>query len=230
MEWTEAPGVLNHAEEAYLRIRELLLSGDHPPGTQMSERQLSDELNMSRTPVREALKRLQRDGLVTAGGRGSGVVVCGLSVAEVRHAYEYRAALESLTAELAAVRSRDGELSRAQLAELDARAKKVEEHSRQGDQRRATVANLRFHQWICTLAANPFATEALTRLWDRIAISSLSNLTADAEWSHEVHRHHRDIVAAVTDGDPALAAEVARHHIRRAAVVYSGSQTREEEF
>ncbi|MFD0888421.1 GntR family transcriptional regulator, partial [Streptosporangium algeriense] len=68
----------NHAEEAYTRIRELLLSGTHPPGTRLSERQLGDELNMSRTPVREALKRLQRDGLVTAGGKGSGVVVCGL--------------------------------------------------------------------------------------------------------------------------------------------------------
>ncbi|WP_433241083.1 GntR family transcriptional regulator [Streptosporangium sp. CA-135522] len=229
MNWTDTPGVLNHAEEAYLHIRELLLSGDHPPGTQMSERQLSEELNMSRTPVREALKRLQRDGLVTAGGKGMGVVVCGLSVADVTHAYAYRAALEALTAELAAVRSRDGELSRAQLAELSARAERVQTHSQEGDQRRATVANLRFHQWICTLAANPFATEALTKLWDRIAVSSLSNLTVDSQWGHEVHGHHRDLVTAITEGDPERAAAVARHHIRRAAVVYSGSHPRREE-
>ncbi|MFD0887041.1 FCD domain-containing protein [Streptosporangium algeriense] len=70
------------------------------------------------------------------------------------------------------------------------------------------------------LAANPFATEALTRLWDRIAISSLSNLTSDADWSGEVHRHHRDIVAAITEGAPEQAARAARDHIARAAEVY----------
>ncbi len=220
---------LSSAEEAYLRIRSLLLSGDAPPGTPLSERQLSERLGMSRTPIREALKHLQRDGLVTVGGRGLGVIVAGLSAAEVTDAYRYRAALEALTAELAAERSRDGELSRAQLAELESRAEAVEVASGRDDARRASVANLRFHQWICTLAANTFATESLTRLWDRIEVSSLSNLTVDASWRQEVHRDHRELLEGIAGGDPVRAAEAARRHIHRAAEVYSGTHAHHEE-
>jgi DNA-binding GntR family transcriptional regulator len=219
----DVAAVLSSAEEAYLRIREMLLSGDYPPGTPMSERQLSDELAMSRTPVREALKRLQRDGLVAAGGRGVGVVVSGLSPTQVASAYQYRAALEALVSELAAVRCGAGELSAAQMRELRNRAQAVEQHAKQGDARRASVANLRFHQWICALAANPFATDALTRLWDRIAVSSLSNLTDDPAWCDEVCAHHQELVDAIGLGDPDRAASVARLHIHRAAEVYSAT-------
>lgn len=222
----EPPAVRNNAEEAYLRTRELLLSGSCPPGTQLSERHLSEELRMSRTPVREALKRLQREGLVTPGGPGAGVVVSGLAPAEVGHAYRYRAALEALAAELAASRSSDGELSPAQLAELEARAAAVEEYSGKGNERGASAANLHFHQWICVLAANPFLTEALNPLWDRIAVSSLSNLTSDPTWSHEVHQHHRQLVDAISGGDWQRAASVARRHIHRAAEIYRGTHAK----
>ncbi|MFI0821752.1 GntR family transcriptional regulator [Streptomyces sp. NPDC021098] len=213
-------------DEAYLRIRERLLSGVLPPGTQLSERQLAAELSVSRTPVREALTRLERDGLVLRG-RG-GVVVAGLSAAEVRHVYQCREVLEGLAAELAAARSRDGELPRVQLTELTERAQAVQASSAEGDQRGASAANLRFHQWICELAANPYLADALNRLWDRIEVSSLSNLIADPAWSEEVHGHHQELCRAITEGDPEAAAVAARHHIHRAAEVYSGSHPQPE--
>jgi DNA-binding GntR family transcriptional regulator len=210
---------LNSAESAYLHIRSLLVQRAFQPGARLSEPQLSDRLGISRTPVREALRRLQSDGLVTRSSRG-GVVVARLGPAESKHAYQLRGVLEALTAELAAERQQRGELAPSALRELQERARIVEKRAAEGDLPGTTDANLRLHQWIAELGGNPLVVEALGRIWDRMAISSLSNF-AQPGWFAEVTDHHRAIVAAVVAGQPAEAARIAAHHVARAATVYS---------
>jgi DNA-binding GntR family transcriptional regulator len=212
------PELRSHAEAAYQRIRDLLVNGELPSGTALTERQLSADLAMSRTPVREAVRRLQADGLIAALDRG--LVVAALSPSEVIDAYEVRAALEALAAELAAIRSRDGQLAPAQIGTLREHAEAVAAASAGENAAGASQANLRFHRWIAGLAGNAFVEDALRRLWDRIAVSSLSNLT-DRRWSSEVADHHDEIVAAIAGGEPERAASVMRAHIRRAAEVYA---------
>jgi DNA-binding GntR family transcriptional regulator len=214
----DPPQLLNHAEAAYRKIHDLLVTGQLAPGTSLTERQLSSDLGMSRTPVREAVRRLQADGLISAFDRG--LVVAVLSPSEVSGAYEVRAALEALAAQLAAARSRDGHLAPAQIRALAEHADAVASAATQGEARGASQANLRFHRWIAELADNTFVEEALRRLWDRIAVSSLSNLT-DRQWSTEVAGHHEEIVATIAAGEPERAASVMRAHIQRAAEVYA---------
>ncbi|MFI0773366.1 GntR family transcriptional regulator [Streptomyces sp. NPDC021212] len=95
---TTAPS--SSTDEAGLRIRERLPSGTLPPGTQLSERQLATELGMSRTPVREALTRLERDGLVMRGRGGAGAFVnlAGYLITSVRADLSSRASGLFITA------------------------------------------------------------------------------------------------------------------------------------
>jgi DNA-binding GntR family transcriptional regulator len=92
-------------------IQARVLSGEIPTGSRLRQETLASEFGVSRTPVREALRKLQAGGLVQLEPN-RGAVVRGPSAREVREAYEVRAELEGLAAELAAVRIRDDELHR----------------------------------------------------------------------------------------------------------------------
>lgn len=210
-------GELSAAESVYLRFRDALVHGHFPPGTRLSERQLSEAYDVSRTPVREALRRLQADGLVQTTGRS--LVVRTLTAKEARDVYRARAALEALAAELAAERMRDGQVAPARLGDLRKRADAVDNAARKGDAHLASLETLRFHKAVAELGDNGFVIEALDRLWDRIAVSSLSNLT-DRHWSEQVSRHHQGIIDAIEAGNPAAAADTMRVHIERAVAVY----------
>ena len=93
-------------ESVYRQLREQIVSGVYRAGDRLPEVSLSTALAVSRTPVREALRRLESDGLVQASGRG--VVVTAMSTPDLRHAHAVRGALDALTAELAADRRRAG--------------------------------------------------------------------------------------------------------------------------
>jgi DNA-binding GntR family transcriptional regulator len=214
----KATSELSAAESVYLRFRDALVHGHFPPGTRLSERQLSEEYTVSRTPVREALRRLQADGLVQTVGRS--LVVRTLTSKEAHDVYRTRAALEALAAELAAERSRDGHVAPVRLGDLRERAEAVDHAAHHDDAHLASLENLRFHKAVAEMGDNNFVIEALDRLWDRIAVSSLSNLT-DQVWIEEVRRHHYGIIAALEAGDPAAAADTMREHIERAVTVYT---------
>ncbi|MGH9018530.1 MAG: GntR family transcriptional regulator, partial [Acidimicrobiales bacterium] len=89
---------------AYDRIRRSIVDGSYPPGSRLVEQALSSELDLSRTPIREALRRLEVEGLVLYR-RHRGAVVRTTTADEVIDLYELRARLESYAAELAAARS-----------------------------------------------------------------------------------------------------------------------------
>ena len=103
-------------DTAHRRLRELILAGTYQPGARLTELDVAALLEMSRTPVREALHALAADGLVQPSGRG--VTVVELAPEELQDAYQVRAALEALTAELTAERQRDGRIAPADLRAL----------------------------------------------------------------------------------------------------------------
>src|SRR5690606_18923381 len=141
------------------------------------EQDLSERLGVSRTPLREALRRLQSDGLLTMTARG--VMVSDPSRQDMIALYSYRAALEGLAAELAAQRNRDGELSPAQIGRLHALREGVE---RGTDAPATASANLDLHRYIASLSGNAFVTDALSRVWDLISIASVQNIGEDGAW------------------------------------------------
>jgi DNA-binding GntR family transcriptional regulator len=213
--------VESQADVAYRSVYKLVLGGGAAENVVWFERQLGEQLGMGRTPVREALKRLQNEGLLIPVSTHGGLVAAHITNSEVEDIYRVRGALEALAAEIAARRSIAGELSRAQLVELERRANVISETARSGDLSDAGEANREFHEYISELADNTFLKEALDRLWSRISISALSNLVDDPIWISEIHEHHEQLVRSIVDGNPEVAASTASHHIQRAAEVYT---------
>jgi DNA-binding GntR family transcriptional regulator len=187
----------------------MILDGTYPPGARITELDAAAALAMSRTPVREALRALAADGLVRPTGRG--VVVAAMEPGALHDAYEVRAALEALTAELAAARQRDGRIAPADLALLRSDATAAAEATAAGQLSEAVLHNRRFHRRIAELADNPVALSMLERLWDRIEVSTLHSLQPPARHAH-VTAQHEHIVAAIFEGRAEEAGKVARTH------------------
>ncbi|MGM1062005.1 GntR family transcriptional regulator [Saccharothrix sp. Mg75] len=208
----------------YDELRDLIVLGDYPAGQPVGELELCERLGVSRTPVREALRRLEGDGLVRAARRG--VTVVELGGKALRDAYLVRASLEALTAELAARRHRAGELSPASLGRLVEHADLADRATRQGDLVAGVRHNRAFHRCVAVLADNPPALEVLDRTWDQIVVSTRASLTAPARPAL-VDDEHRRLIAAITAGDPDAAATHAREHVLSTADVLTGRRGEE---
>ncbi|MFB9624170.1 GntR family transcriptional regulator [Nonomuraea helvata] len=192
------------------RLRELILDGTYPPGARLTEMEVAAALEMSRTPVREALRALAADGLVRPAGRG--VVVVSLERGDLEEAYQVRAALEALTAELAATRQREGRIAPADLAALRDITTETATATAEGRFAEAVLLNRRFHRLIAELAANSMALHALERIWDQIHVSTLRSLAPPSRPAH-VSGQHEELVAAIVLGLADEAARVARAHV-----------------
>jgi DNA-binding GntR family transcriptional regulator len=202
-------------DAVYGLLRERIVSGAYRAGDRLLEVSLSADLAVSRTPVREALRRLESDGLVEGGGRG--VKVAALSTEALEHAHAVRGALEALSATLAADRQRAGQLAPAALAALEAEAARLEQVTASGDLEAAVGLNRRFHLGLAALAGNPVAAEILDRLWNQITVSTRATLVP-ADRPAAVAAEHRDLLAAVKRGDGAEAGRIAARHARSTAL------------
>ncbi|MFD4196224.1 GntR family transcriptional regulator [Amycolatopsis thermoflava] len=210
-------------ETTYDRVRELIVGGAFPPGQRLTELDLSQRLDVSRTPVREALRRLESDGLVESGQRG--VTVIRLSDAELREAYLVRASLEALTAELAAQRQQAGEIAPAALARLTGHADDADRATRAGDLIAGVRHNREFHRHVAVLAGNSLALGFLDRVWDRILVSTRDSLAAPSR-TGQVDDEHRRLVGAITAGDGPSAAALARDHVLSTLSALPGGTSR----
>ncbi|MDQ0382020.1 GntR family transcriptional regulator [Amycolatopsis thermophila] len=195
----------------YDRVRELIVGGAFPPGQRLTEVGLSQRLDVSRTPVREALRQLESDGLVESGQRG--VTVVRLGRAALREAYLVRASLEALTADLCAQRQQAGEIAPAALTRLERHADDADRATRAGDLPAGVRHNREFHRHIAVLAGNELALGFLDRVWDRIVVSTRDSLTATGR-TGQVDDEHRRLLAAIRAGDGTTAADLARAHVR----------------
>ncbi|MFF7153352.1 FCD domain-containing protein [Streptomyces sp. NPDC008139] len=201
---------MQQTDSARARLRDLILDGAYAPGQRLTETEVALSLEMSRTPVREAFRALVAEGLVHSAGRG--VRVVALDTEALRHAYQVRAALEALTAELAARRQAEGRIAPADLAELVREADRTEEATLAGRLAEAVTHNRRFHGRIAVLAANPVALASLDRLWDQILVSTRASLDPPHRPA-QVNAQHRELLAAITGGRAREAAEAARRHV-----------------
>jgi DNA-binding GntR family transcriptional regulator len=196
-------------DTARRRLRELIVNGTYPAGTRLTEQDVAGILGMSRTPVREAIRALTADGLIRRAGWG--VAVIALDPSDLNHAYQVRAALEALTAEVAAARQREGRVAPADLASLRADAADAAEATAAGRLRAAVEHNRRFHRRVAELAGNAIALAVLDRLWDQILVSTLHSLTAPARPAH-VATQHDLLLTAIADGRGEEAGRIARQH------------------
>lgn len=208
---TRYAGGMQQTDAAHARLRELIVGGAYAPGERLTETEVAGVLAMSRTPVREALRGLEADGLVRSAD-GRGVVVTALDAAALRDTYRVRAALEALTAELAAERQAAGRIAPAELTALEADTALTEEATAAGRFAEAVTYNRRFHSRIAALSANAPAQAVLERLWDQIVVSTRASLDPPHRPAL-VNGQHRDLLAAIAEGRAADAAGIARRHV-----------------
>jgi DNA-binding GntR family transcriptional regulator len=202
----EAAAARSLADQAYFRIRELIVSLELPPGSPISEPALMERLGMGRTPVREALRTLARECLVEVYPR-RGMFVSGVDVGDLAGLSEVRAALESHAARLAAERANgdDRAAIAALLSELNGVDGKL-------DERTLIDLDQRIHRHIYRCTHNPFLEATLDeyyvltlRIW-LLALDRVARL-------EDAVGEHRELLEAIRDGDPVRAEEAMRRHV-----------------
>lgn len=201
-----APASATLADRAYQAIRDRLIMLDIAPGEPINEGRLTEEFGFGRTPIREALKRLETDHLVASFPR-RGTFATTVDITELAAISEVRQLLEPLAARKAALNSR-GSL-RAELLEV---TEALETLDGTRDRRELMEYDLEVHRLIYRAAGNHHLQESLIRLDNlatRIWCMVLDRLPAVEE--HIVE--HRSLIQAILDGDADRAAQVAADHV-----------------
>ncbi|MEV7867678.1 GntR family transcriptional regulator [Streptomyces sp. NPDC088124] len=196
------------AEAAFNAIRRRIETGDLPGGAKLTLQALSDELGMSLTPIREALRVLQAHGLVEYKPH-HGHIVTRYTLFRASEVYRLRAHLEPLAVELAAQRATEEELREIQdLHDQFAEAAKA----RGGSNSAVVELNARWHRAIYATARSAFLEDFIDRLW--------TGMPYQAIWF--IHRRqqscvdHEAVTTALVDRNDALASTAMRLHILRA--------------
>lgn len=192
----------SRSHAAYNEIKRRILAGVFTPADRLRETEVASLLSMGRTPVREALKRIQDEGLITHQP-GRGLVITTMDQQEVGELYAMREVLESAAAGLAARHASDVEILHMQ-AILD-----------EGDGGDPVAQNLRFHQAIYAAAHNRYLLRSLQSLTDTTYLLGRSTLAGPAR-ARVSNTEHQAIVDAIRARDPAAAEAAARHHIHQA--------------
>lgn len=199
-------------EQALAALRTAITSGALEPGRHLVETELSEMLQISRGTLREALRQLEQEGLVSPGPRGR-LSVRHLDAKEIRDIYSVRAALESLAARtLCELPDRQRVIDSLRAA-VDAM-----EAATHGTLEERVESDLEFHRTMCRLTGN----ETLLHSWESLEGSiRMSIMFAGLEKgvkNMSVARHH-DIVAAIETGDATLARKTIHEHMDTAAAV-----------
>lgn len=193
-------------EEIYRTLRRLILAGELPRDEHLVERRLAQQLNVSRTPVREALRKLEAEGLVRRAPY-RGLVVTSLTVEDVEEIYRLREVLEGLAANLAA-----GRRPRSHLKLLRSLLPKIEKAFADNDPEGFGQVHIQFHDTLALASGSPKLHSLLATLRDYLASAALGY--AHLGRSRQACEEHRAIVHHIASGNAAAAEEAARLHIR----------------
>ena len=193
-------------------LRTAITSGEYRPGSHLGEEELAGRLGVSRGTVREALRHLQQEGLVTAGARGM-LRVNSLSPTEIRELFQVRGALEGLAVTLIiASPQRNAAVVRLRKALSDLDDSKADFSAHMD-------ADLGFHLLLCELSENSVLIDAWRHLEGRVRITILS--AGDDQLMSG--SNHAPIVDAVEAGNRAQAVKVLQDHMLQAADRMAGA-------
>ena len=193
-------------EIAYSLLRQTILNGQLPPGQQLREASLARSIKVSRTPVREALSRLEHDGLVVRNERG--IVVRERSPDEILDLYQVRILLEQTAASDAAVRRTTADL----FALRRLVANRLDEASGAED---VVRRNRDFHHAIWRASHNNASIDLLERLDLHLARYPATTLVYPGR-KESAQKEHEELFAAIEASDPVAAAAVALRHFTEA--------------
>ncbi len=193
-------------ETAYRTLKEKIVTLQLPPATLVNESALMAELEMGRTPIREAFQRLAHENLVVILPR-RGILVADLNLSDLQKIFELRLELEAYAVRLAVKRALP-----EQIMDMEALFADADDLIRTGDNHQLILLDHQAHLLIAQAAHNAFLQETLERLYNhvlRLWYGSLHKVSRLREAIEE----HRDIIAAIKAGDEERAAQIMRAHI-----------------
>jgi DNA-binding GntR family transcriptional regulator len=204
-------------ERALEALRSAITSGQYRPGDHLGEVELATNLGISRGTVREALRHLQQEGLVTASNRNM-LRVSTISPRDVRELFRVRAALEGLAlSEIIASPQR-----KKAVRALREALSRLADTDDAGDFTTRLEADLGFHLLLCELSGNAVLVEAWRYLEGRIRVTIMNCESVDTP-SMMARARHAPIVDAIERGDVEAARSVIEHHMAAAAQQYAPS-------
>jgi DNA-binding GntR family transcriptional regulator len=193
---------------AYQALRDAIFSGEFAQGARLNQDELARRLGVSRAPIRDALNRLESEGLVKTLSRSGGVVVADISEQEMADIYELRAILDSASTRLACERMSDHDLKR--LAEIVVETERV---TRAKDLNAIVQAHAEFHYLIYAACGNAELTRVARNLWDRSYRFRVMALRSEENARHGLAQHAA-ILAALQTRDAGQAVALAEEHDR----------------
>jgi DNA-binding GntR family transcriptional regulator len=205
-----ADGLPTLADRAYLQLREEIIRVELRPGTLLREDELRHRLGVGRTPVREAIQRLQRDGFVTIIAR-RGTLVSEITITDLAAIYEVRKHLESWASRLAAQRATDDDRHAAEQLSGE-----LEALTAQDGYEPLLALDRRIHRYVYRCTKNPFLADTLERYHNlslrilHVAMKRYPTLTPRLD---DVVHQQRTVLDAVCRGDGDTAERMAIEHI-----------------
>lgn len=188
-------------------MREAIVSGKLKPGERLMELQLAEEMGVSRTPVREAIRKLELEGLIVTIPR-KGAYVAGLTLKDAAEVFEIRGSLEGLAANLAAERITEEEIEK-----LERVLVQTKECISKKDIKTLVERDEEFHDIICNASRNKKLTAILNNLREQIHRFRVTSLTKNPERLKGIFEEHERILAAIGSRDPERAEELVKEHI-----------------
>ncbi|SLN39271.1 GntR family transcriptional regulator [Pseudooctadecabacter jejudonensis] len=196
-------------KDAYEMILDAIDTGIYKPGSRLVESELADRFGVSRTPIREALQRLETQSLLTRDGRS--LIVASLDHSQLSELYVVRGSLEGLAARLAARHATPEELAVLRdMLEAD--------RSLIGDPEAMSRANRRFHKQIHLASHNRFLVQQLDLVHRSMALLASTSIAVQGRPADTLEEHER-IVQAIEAGDGDAADKALRDHISQAFII-----------
>jgi DNA-binding GntR family transcriptional regulator len=208
----EENNLLSIREHAYLYLKDMILEGELKAGDRLIERELAGKLGISRTPIREALFRLESQGFVKTVPR-KGVVVSNISVSEVIEVFTILASLEVLAVKLAAQR-----MDRETQLELDQKIEELMELKEQAEET-FNLEHIQMNRLINKASKSPKLLEILSGLIDYIHMAANMGYETPGRRKESL-REHIDIMKALRDKEAEMAEYLMRIHIENSKKAY----------
>ncbi|TPJ53230.1 GntR family transcriptional regulator [Mesorhizobium sp. B2-7-1] len=199
-------------DSVFEKLKALIITGQIPPGGRVTENEIAERLKVSRTPVREAFNRLERDGLVIGRPR-QGYVVAEFNLIMFREAFDIRELLDGRATELAAANATAADKAklREMLAECERLAAIPDRSTREKFEELQVGIDL--HRVIAEIGGNDMLYGMLCGILDKCQQYVWTELLWLDEWKL-TREEHVGIVDAICAGDVTLAGERARAHVR----------------
>jgi len=190
----------------YDQLEDMILTGKLKPGERINESQLSAQLEVSRAPIREACRQLEKHGMVHIIAR-RGTFVANIAVSEVKELYDIRASLDALAAENAAVLRTPQDLD-----EFRNILKNMQDGLEADDAKAYFAANMIFHRAIVRISGNKNLESLIEGIYNKASLCRKTNLSLPERMSIS-YRQHKYIFKAIEAGNPMEASTQMKHHV-----------------